>query len=142
MMVYSYRVGSALTPAHNFSDFKLKVYAPYGFKYLRRKFNVNEVDFMHSIGETDLVEIGNPGASGSVFYKTSNDKYIIKTVQLQECEFLRSLLAGYALVTFLNIKLLFVSSNYSLILEFTSKYNKFQIYSIAYNFRPIHVSEV
>ena len=38
--------GSALTPAHDFNDFKLKVYAPYGFKYLRRKFNLNEVDFM------------------------------------------------------------------------------------------------
>lgn len=85
------------TPAHDFNDFKLKVYAPYGFKYLRRKFNLNEVDFMHALGETDLIEISNPGASGSVFYKTSNDKYILKTVQYQECEFLKTLLAGYAL---------------------------------------------
>jgi hypothetical protein len=42
------RAGSATTPPHNFSDFKLKVYAPYGFKYIRKKFNVNEVDFMVS----------------------------------------------------------------------------------------------
>jgi 1-phosphatidylinositol-4-phosphate 5-kinase len=65
---------------------------------MRKKFNVSEVDFMHSIGETDLIEIGNAGASGSVFYKTSNDKYILKTVQYQECEFLKTFLAGYALV--------------------------------------------
>lgn len=42
--------------------------------------------------------MSNPGASGSVFYKTSNDKYILKTVQYQECEFLKTLLAGYTLV--------------------------------------------
>jgi hypothetical protein len=118
------RAGSQCTPAHDFNDFKLKVYAPYGFKYLRRKFNLNEVDFMvsylklvfiyniskkefnsnllkHALGETDLIEISNPGASGSVFYKTSNDKYILKTVQYQECEFLKTLLAGYALVSIL-----------------------------------------
>ena len=52
---------------------------------------------MHALGETDLKEISNPGASGSVFYKTSNDKYILKTVQYQECEFLKTLLAGYTL---------------------------------------------
>jgi 1-phosphatidylinositol-4-phosphate 5-kinase len=64
---------------------------------LRKKFNVNEVDFLHALGETDLKEVSNPGASGSVFYKTSNDKYILKTVQYQECEFLKTLLAGYTL---------------------------------------------
>jgi hypothetical protein len=93
------KAGTALTPPHDYNDFKLKVYAPYGFRYLRRKFNVNELDFMNAIGETDLIEVSNPGASGSVFYKTSNDKYILKTVQYQECEFLKTLLAGYALVT-------------------------------------------
>ncbi|CAF0920939.1 unnamed protein product [Brachionus calyciflorus] len=91
------RAGSQSTPPHEFSDFKLKVYASYGFRYLRRKFNVNEVDFLHALGETELKEVSNPGASGSVFYKTSNDKYILKTVQYQECEFLKTLLAGYAL---------------------------------------------
>lgn len=52
----------------------------------------------HALGETELKEVSNPGASGSVFYKTSNDKYILKTVQYQECEFLKTLLAGYTLV--------------------------------------------
>jgi hypothetical protein len=56
---------------------------------------------MHSISQTDLKEISNPGASGSVFYKTSDDKYILKTVQYQECEFLKTLLAGIFFVIFL-----------------------------------------
>ncbi len=90
-------MGSASTPAHDYSDFKLKVYAPYGFKYLRRKCNLDEIDFMGSIGETELKEISNPGASGSVFYKTSNDKYILKTVQYQEAEFLKTLLPGFCM---------------------------------------------
>ncbi len=42
--------------------------------------------------------MSNPGASGSVFYKTSNDKFILKTVQHQEAEFLKTLLSAYTLV--------------------------------------------
>jgi hypothetical protein len=132
------KAGTALTPPHDYNDFKLKVYAPYGFRYLRRKFNVNELDFMNAIGETDLIEISNPGASGSVFYKTSNDKYILKTVQYQECEFLKTLLAGYALVTRLLFffKILTVSIN-SLNKESFAKLNKRQVHFVAHYIRPI-----
>ncbi|XP_075748055.1 phosphatidylinositol 4-phosphate 5-kinase type-1 sktl [Rhipicephalus microplus] len=42
-----------------------------------------------------LRELSNPGASGSAFYLTSNDEFIIKTVQHKEAEFLQNLLAGY-----------------------------------------------
>jgi hypothetical protein len=97
------KAGTSGNPPHSYNDFKLKIYAPNGFRFLRKKMNVNEVDFMHALGETDLKEMTNPGASGSVFYKTSNDKYILKTVQYQECEFLKTLLAGYALNLLQNI---------------------------------------
>lgn len=56
-----------------------------------------------TIGDTDLKDVSNPGASGSVFYKTSDDKFILKTVQHQEAEFLKTLLAGYALSLLQNI---------------------------------------
>lgn len=59
---------------------------------------MDEADYMASISQTELKEISNPGASGSVFYRTSDDKYILKTVQYQECAFLRTLLAGIYLV--------------------------------------------
>lgn len=68
---------------------------------MRKKFNVDEADYMRSISETELKEISNPGASGSVFYRTSDDKYILKTVQYEECAFLKKLLAGIYLVIFL-----------------------------------------
>ena len=42
-----------------------------------------------------LVEIGNPGASGSLFWLTHDDEFIIKTLQTKEAEFLQRLLPGY-----------------------------------------------
>lgn len=45
-----------------------------------------------------LRELSNPGASGSIFYLTSDDEFIIKTVQHKEGEFLQTLLPGYYMV--------------------------------------------
>jgi 1-phosphatidylinositol-4-phosphate 5-kinase len=43
-------------------------------------------------------ELSNPGASGSIFYLTMDDLFILKTVQLKEAEFLTKLLPGYYMV--------------------------------------------
>ncbi len=40
-------------------------------------------------------ELSNPGASGSIFYLTSDDEFILKTVMHKEAEFLQKLLPGY-----------------------------------------------
>merc|ERR1719237_924550 len=40
-------------------------------------------------------ELSNPGASGSIFYLTYDDEFILKTVQHKEAEFLQKLLPGY-----------------------------------------------
>ena len=40
-------------------------------------------------------ELSNPGASGSIFYLTNDDEFILKTVQHKEAEFLQKLLPGY-----------------------------------------------
>jgi 1-phosphatidylinositol-4-phosphate 5-kinase len=45
-----------------------------------------------------LRELTNPGASGSLFYCSQDDQFIIKTVQHKEAEFLQKLLPGYYLV--------------------------------------------
>ena len=45
-----------------------------------------------------LREISNPGASGSLFYLSADDAFIIKTVQKKEAHFLQKLLPGYYLV--------------------------------------------
>lgn len=87
--------GSNTTPAHHYSDFKFKVYAPIAFRYFRDLFGIQPDDFLLSVCNEPLRELSNPGASGSVFYLTDDDNFIIKTVQHKEAEFLLKLLPGY-----------------------------------------------
>lgn len=53
-----------------------------------------------SMCSAPLRELSNPGASGSIFYLTDDDEFIIKTVQHKEGEFLQTLLPGYYMVCF------------------------------------------
>lgn len=87
--------GSNHTPAHHYSDFKYKNYAPIAFRYFRDLFGIQPDDFLMSMCDSPLRELSNPGASGSIFYLTSDDEFIIKTVQHKEGEFLQKLLPGY-----------------------------------------------
>ncbi|UXI18493.1 protein farnesyltransferase/geranylgeranyltransferase type-1 subunit alpha-like [Sarcoptes scabiei] len=87
--------GSNTTPAHHYSDFKFKVYAPIAFRYFRDLFGIQPDDYLLSLCNEPLRELSNPGASGSVFYLTHDDNFIIKTVQHKEAEFLLKLLPGY-----------------------------------------------
>ncbi|XP_044020822.1 phosphatidylinositol 4-phosphate 5-kinase type-1 alpha-like isoform X5 [Aphidius gifuensis] len=87
--------GSNHTPAHHFSEFKFKNYAPIAFRYFRDLFGIQPDDFLMSMCSSPLRELSNPGASGSIFYLTEDDEFIIKTVQHKEGEFLQMLLPGY-----------------------------------------------
>lgn len=53
----------------------------------------------YSLCNEPLIELSNPGASGSLFYVSSDDEFIIKTVQHKEAEFLQKLLPGYFMVS-------------------------------------------
>uniref|UniRef100_A0A0N5AGN9 PIPK domain-containing protein n=1 Tax=Syphacia muris TaxID=451379 RepID=A0A0N5AGN9_9BILA len=92
--------GSQLTPAHSFGDFRFQTFAPIAFRYFRELFNIETADFLHSICFEPLQELSNPGASGSIFYVTFDERFIIKTVQHNEADFLQSLLPSY----FMNLK--------------------------------------
>uniref|UniRef100_UPI00398E85E1 phosphatidylinositol 4-phosphate 5-kinase type-1 gamma-like isoform X1 n=2 Tax=Pristiophorus japonicus TaxID=55135 RepID=UPI00398E85E1 len=87
--------GSNLTPAHHFPDFRFKTYAPVAFRYFRELFGIRPDDYLYSLCNEPLIELSNPGASGSLFYVTSDDEFIIKTVINKEAEFLQKLLPGY-----------------------------------------------
>ncbi|XP_067872594.1 phosphatidylinositol 4-phosphate 5-kinase type-1 gamma-like isoform X6 [Heterodontus francisci] len=87
--------GSNLTPAHHFPDFRFKTYAPVAFRYFRELFGIRPDDYLYSLCNEPLIELSNPGASGSLFYVTSDDEFIIKTVVNKEAEFLQKLLPGY-----------------------------------------------
>ncbi|XP_048666802.1 phosphatidylinositol 4-phosphate 5-kinase type-1 gamma [Marmota marmota marmota] len=90
--------GSNLTPAHHFQDFRFKTYAPVAFRYFRELFGIRPDDYLYSLCNEPLIELSNPGASGSLFYVTSDDEFIIKTVMHKEAEFLQKLLPGYYMV--------------------------------------------
>jgi len=87
--------GGNHTPAHTFSDFKFSTFAPLAFRYFLNLFGVKRDDFMMSICNDSLRELSNPGASGSLFFLTNDDEFILKTVMHKEAEFLQKLLPGY-----------------------------------------------
>ncbi|XP_031595354.1 phosphatidylinositol 4-phosphate 5-kinase type-1 alpha-like [Oreochromis aureus] len=87
--------GSNLTPAHHYGDFRFKTYAPMAFRYFREMFGIRPDDYMYSLCNESPIELSNSGASGSLFYVSRDDEYIIKTVQHKEAEFLQKLLPGY-----------------------------------------------
>lgn len=91
------KTGSQTTPAHRYNEFKFKTYAPIAFRHFRALFGIKTDDYLLSVGSTQnqLRELTNPGASGSVFYLTHDDQFIIKTVQPKEAEFLLKLLPQY-----------------------------------------------
>ncbi|KAI6225395.1 PIPK domain-containing protein [Aphelenchoides fujianensis] len=87
--------GSTMTPSHAYGDFRFKTYAPLAFRYFREIFHIQAADFLQSLCTQPLRELSNPGASGSIFYVSADDKFIIKTVQHKEADFLCKLLPGY-----------------------------------------------
>jgi 1-phosphatidylinositol-4-phosphate 5-kinase len=52
---------------------------------MRKLFKVDAADYMLSLcGDQALRELSSPGKSGSFFYLTSNDQYMIKTMKKAE----------------------------------------------------------
>ncbi|KAA3465243.1 phosphatidylinositol 4-phosphate 5-kinase 5-like [Gossypium australe] len=91
------REGSKYTPPHQSYEFKWKDYCPVVFRTLRKLFKVDPADYMISIcGDNALREQSSPGKSGSFFYLTDDDRYMIKTMKKSEVKmFLRMLSAYY-----------------------------------------------
>ena len=87
--------GSDITPGHKYSNFNFKAYSPIAFRHLRDHFTIAPEDFLSSLCYFPLRTIGNPGASGSLFYVSQDDLFIIKTVSSKEALFLQKLLPGY-----------------------------------------------
>ncbi|CBI30120.3 unnamed protein product, partial [Vitis vinifera] len=88
--------GSKYTPPHQSSEFKWKDYCPLVFRTLRKLFKVDPADYMISIcGNDALRELSSPGKSGSFFYLTNDDRYMIKTMKKSEVKVLLRMLSAY-----------------------------------------------
>jgi len=85
------------TPAHNYSQFKFRTYAPLAFRKFRNIFEIERDKFLVSLCAEPMVELSNPGASGSIFYRTQDDEIICKTVSHKESRFLQEILPAYYL---------------------------------------------
>ncbi|MQM13397.1 hypothetical protein Taro_046323 [Colocasia esculenta] len=88
--------GSQLTPPHRAEDFKWKDYCPMVFRNLREMFKIDAADYMISIcGSAALRELSSPGKSGSVFFLSQDDRFMIKTLRKSEVQVLLRMLPNY-----------------------------------------------
>ncbi|KAI3821355.1 hypothetical protein L1987_08921 [Smallanthus sonchifolius] len=88
--------GSKLTPPHQSGEFRWKDYCPIVFRHLRELFQVDPADYMLAIcGNDALRELSSPGKSGSFFYLTQDDRFMIKTVKKSEVKVLIKMLPSY-----------------------------------------------
>ncbi|XP_068642608.1 phosphatidylinositol 4-phosphate 5-kinase 9 [Aristolochia californica] len=88
--------GSQLTPPHRAEDFKWKDYCPMVFRNLREMFKIDAADYMMSIcGNDALRELSSPGKSGSVFFLSQDDRFMIKTLRKSEVQVLLRMLPKY-----------------------------------------------
>nr|KYP40758.1 Phosphatidylinositol-4-phosphate 5-kinase 2 [Cajanus cajan] len=88
--------GSKFTPPHQSVDFRWKDYCPMVFRHLRELFGIDPADYMLAIcGDDTLREMSSPGKSGSFFYLTQDDRFIIKTLKKSEVKVLIRMLPSY-----------------------------------------------
>ncbi|PNT75254.1 hypothetical protein BRADI_1g29140v3 [Brachypodium distachyon] len=88
--------GSRLTPSHRAIDFKWKDYCPMVFRNLREMFKIDTADYMISIcGSDALRELSSPGKSGSIFFLSQDDRFMIKTLRKSEVQVLLRMLPEY-----------------------------------------------
>lgn len=88
--------GSRLTPSHHADNFKWKDYCPMVFRNLREMFKIDAADYMVSIcGSDALRELSSPGKSGSVFFLSQDDRFMIKTLRKSEVQVLLRMLPEY-----------------------------------------------
>ncbi|KAK9713824.1 hypothetical protein RND81_06G053700 [Saponaria officinalis] len=88
--------GSKLTPTHKSTEFRWKDYCPVVFMHLRDLFQIEATEYMSAIcGNDALRELSSPGKSGSCFFLTQDDKFMIKTVRKSEVKVLLRMLQGY-----------------------------------------------
>ncbi|XP_022767259.1 phosphatidylinositol 4-phosphate 5-kinase 9-like isoform X2 [Durio zibethinus] len=91
-----HKEGSQLTPPHQSEDFKWKDYCPMVFRNLREMFKIDAADYMISIcGNDALRELSSPGKSGSIFFLSQDDRFMIKTLRKSEVKVLLRMLPNY-----------------------------------------------
>eukprot|EP01133_Synstelium_polycarpum_P016997 gene16997-20227_t len=74
--------------------FSFKDYCPHAFSRLRDLFNIDPQTYIHSICKA-WNEVSTPGKSGSIFFFSYDNQYVLKTIPKREAKLLRALLPEY-----------------------------------------------
>ncbi|KAF5186177.1 Phosphatidylinositol 4-phosphate 5-kinase [Thalictrum thalictroides] len=83
--VFFPKEGSQFTPPHRSIDFYWKDHCPMVFRNLREMFKIDAANYMMSICNGDgLREVSSPGKSGSIFYISQDERFVIKTLKRSE----------------------------------------------------------
>ncbi|RZB96628.1 Phosphatidylinositol 4-phosphate 5-kinase 7 isoform C [Glycine soja] len=94
--MYFPKEGSQLTPPHCSIDFYWKDYCPMVFRNLREMFKLDAAEYMMSIcGDSGLRDISSPGKSGSIFFLSQDDRFVIKTLKKYELKVMLNMLPKY-----------------------------------------------
>ncbi|KAG7976252.1 hypothetical protein I3843_06G140200 [Carya illinoinensis] len=94
--MYFPRKGSQSTPPHYSIDFYWKDYCPMVFRNLRAMFKLDAAEYMMSMcGDDGLRELASAGKSGSLFYLSHDDRFVIKTLKISELKALLKMLRSY-----------------------------------------------
>ncbi|KAK9845966.1 hypothetical protein WJX81_007112 [Elliptochloris bilobata] len=76
--------------------FKWKDYSPQVFQRLRGIFGIDNKDYLLSLtGSRALRELPSPGKSGSVFYLSDDERFLVKTVSREEARLLLARIPAY-----------------------------------------------
>ena len=105
-----------------FTYLQFRTFAPLAFRKFRNIFGIERDKFLVSLCAEPMIELSNPGASGSIFYVTQgkmmndfdlfcnifplDDEIICKTVSHKESKFLQEILPAYYLNLHQNIRTL------------------------------------
>lgn len=89
--------GRFATPSHKLNKtFKFRDYAPKAFRKLREIYGIDESSYMYSVaGDYDYLELITNSKSGSFFFYSHDQKYIIKNMKRAEANFFLGILPQY-----------------------------------------------
>ncbi|XP_022745754.1 phosphatidylinositol 4-phosphate 5-kinase 9-like isoform X2 [Durio zibethinus] len=88
------RPGETIIKGHRSYDLMLSLQL--GIRNLREMFKIDAADYMMSIcGNDALRELSSPGKSGSIFFLSQDDRFMIKTLRKSEVKVLLRMLPNY-----------------------------------------------
>mmetsp|Transcript_2622 Transcript_2622/g.5091 ORF Transcript_2622/g.5091 Transcript_2622/m.5091 type:complete len:593 (-) Transcript_2622:184-1962(-) len=93
---YNEKSQTEFVPPHLSIKFKFKDYAHDVFRQLRKKFGIDDMEYMLSLcGQYNYIEFISNSKSGQFFFYSNDGHYLIKTQSSSESRFLRQILPQY-----------------------------------------------